>query len=436
MQTLRTTTAQQSQNITRLETRGTDLERQLALSLAQERAAKASLRTADNRNRALKEDMAKLKLSVTQIRSQCANDIRKRDSEIKRLKRHLEGRRGRDGTSGQVGVMVITPGAHKSQPSSLPANPAAGTENPAYSLKQETNAFLTALTQSLADENDALTSLIQTTLSTLRHLQGLPSSDDPSAGSAPGNPNVTLLTPPSYEILEADTTAVLSHLRSILTNPSFVPLEEVEIREDEIRRLHAGWEKMEARWRGAVAMMDGWRKRMVETGDTINLEDLRRGLTLDEEVAPSSSNQGDDSIDAAEAADGSLVSGGNQSLDSERDADEEEREDTPSPQLKHPVPAAREIGVGLFPALNILRPFSGNARRPPSPCKQSPQQDLPVPFPASEVDQLETFDSLSLEYDSTPSKKKVKPVSYSLLGIAWASAAVELIVYRDGAILI
>jgi len=412
MQTLRTTTAQQSQTMSKLETRSVDLERQLALSTAQERTVKASLRSADSRNRALREDMARLKLSVSQIRSQCANDVRKRDSEIKRLKRHLEGRRGRDGASSQVGVVVITPGAHKSQPSSnVSTNSASQAESATYSLKEETNAFLTQLTQSLADENDALTSLVQNTLSTLRHLQGLPSSGSPSE-NPPNDPNVTLLTPPSYGSLEIDTTSVLSHLRGLLTNPSFVPLEEVEIREDEIARLRAGWERMEARWRGAVAMMDGWRRRMVETGDTINLDDLRKGLTLGEEAVPSSSKQGGNDISANEAVDDSLVSASNQSFESERDGDEEgaESEGTPSPQPKHPASAGREVGVGIFPAPHVLQPFSGNARRSLSPRKTSPVQT--VPSPESEVDLLDTSDELALEYDATPSKKKGKPVSF------------------------
>lgn len=92
--------------------------------------------------------------------------------------------------------------------------------------------------------------------------------------------NTVMGGPPSYEALATSTDEVLEHLRGLLTNPSFVPIEEVEIREDEIQRLREGWEKMAARWKEAVALMDGWKKRMVDTGDTINLDDLRMGLNL------------------------------------------------------------------------------------------------------------------------------------------------------------
>ncbi|OCL13090.1 hypothetical protein AOQ84DRAFT_436555 [Glonium stellatum] len=86
--------------------------------------------------------------------------------------------------------------------------------------------------------------------------------------------------PTSYEALAADMEGVLENLRTLLTNPNFVPIDEVEMREEEIVRLREGWEKMEARWREAVSMMEGWRKRMVNGGDTINLEELKMGLGL------------------------------------------------------------------------------------------------------------------------------------------------------------
>ena len=228
--------------------------------------------------------MVRLKGTVAQIRAQCATDVRRRDGEIQKLKRHLEGRRGRDGNGGQVGVVVVMPGTSKGPQGKRNGEAEADFESPNYSLKQETTEFLTQLSQGLSDENDALISLVRGTLATLRSLQGL-------SGSGQGSemddtldlvdaPNIVVGGPPSYEALATSTDEVLEHLRGLLTNPSFVPLEEVEIREDEIQRLREGWETMAARWKEAVALMDGWKKRMVDTGDTINLDDLRIGLNL------------------------------------------------------------------------------------------------------------------------------------------------------------
>lgn len=229
--------------------------------------------------------MVRLKGTVAQIRAQCATDVRRRDGEIQRLKRHLEGRRGRDGNSGQVGVVVVTPSMSKGPQGKRSGEVEADLESPAYSLKQETTDFLTQLTQGLSDENDALIGLVRGTLATLRSLQGLSESVqgfDMDGDLEDMDAAKTVMSgPPSYEALATSTDEVLEHLRGLLTNPSFVPIEEVEIREEEIQRLREGWEKMAARWKEAVALMDGWKKRMVDTGDTINLDDLRMGLNLD-----------------------------------------------------------------------------------------------------------------------------------------------------------
>ncbi|KAF6226292.1 hypothetical protein HO133_009158 [Letharia lupina] len=284
LQTLRISSTQQTQIVTRLQNRNADLDRQLALTGAQERSARATLRSAETRNRALREEMVRLKGTVAQIRAQCATDVRRRDGEIQRLKRHLEGRRGRDGNGGQVGVVVVTPGMSKGPQGGRNAETEADLESPAYSLKQETTDFLTQLSQGLSDENDALIGLVRGTLATLRSLQGLsetrPRSEIDGSLEDVDAANTIMGGPPSYETLATSTDEVLEHLRGLLTNPSFVPLEEVEIREDEIQRLREGWEKMAARWKEAVALMDGWKKRMVDTGDTINLDDLRMGLNL------------------------------------------------------------------------------------------------------------------------------------------------------------
>lgn len=291
LQALRTSFAQQSQTVARLETSNGELNRQLALVYAQESVAKATLRSAENKTKALKEELTRLKGTVSQIRGQCAIDLRRRDGEIQKLKRSIEGRRGRDDNKVQTGAVVVKPGSYKAQQESMLVETDVDIESPDYSLKQETTEFLTQLIHGLSDENDALIALVKSTLQTLRNLQGLqtdPSSGQEQSGNSGTGPGSGVsAAPPSYEELAADTGEVLDHLRGLLTNPSFVPLEEVEVREEEIIRLREGWEKMETRWKEAIALMDGWRKRIVHTGDTINLEDLRIGLNLGSEIVPS-----------------------------------------------------------------------------------------------------------------------------------------------------
>ncbi|KAL8712061.1 MAG: hypothetical protein Q9225_007011 [Loekoesia sp. 1 TL-2023] len=285
LQALRSSSAQQTQSLARLEARNVDLERQFAVCNTQDQSAKKAVKQAEAKAKALEGEMLKLKGSVSHIRQQCAKDIRRRDQELARLKRHLEGRRGREGNGGQIGVTVITPGISKPPPGSRGLGNHVDLASSQYNLRQETTEFLTQLSQGLSDENDALIGLVRDTLSSLRHLQGLPQDPmlqphNPNDTSKSDFSNVIATAPPSYEALASSTEEVMANLHGLLTNPSFVPLEEVQIRDLEIQKLRGAWEKMEARWREAVALMDSWRKRMEHTGDTINLDDLKMGMDL------------------------------------------------------------------------------------------------------------------------------------------------------------
>lgn len=405
LQTLRTTTSQQAQTIARLESRNAELDRQVALSGAQERTAKATLRSAENRTRALREEMGRLKVTVAQIRGQCANDIRRRDGEISRLKRHLEVRRGRDGNGGQVGVVVVTPGlGGKAQRGGL-GHSAAGAEtdveSPQYSLKQETTEFLTQLSQSLSDENDALIGLVRSSLTTLRELQGLPASAFASSGGAQGasgmtddNTNVTLTPPTSFEALATDMDEVLEHLRGLLTNPSFVPIEEVEIREDEIVRLREAWEKMEARWREAVVLMDGWRKRMTESGDTINLDDLRMGLNLGTGFNVATDQEEEDPIAKEDEGDDVYLSGVEEessSLVLPAGSEELTRADTISENFTTAFPPRGGTSISDS---TVLSQRSGNARHN-SP-RRIPSNSVPVEDIKDRGDENVSADDIAL----------------------------------------
>lgn len=265
------------------------MARQISLCQSQERAAKAALRKAETSARALREEIVRLKTTVQQIRTACANDVRKRDVQIQRLKTHLTAQQ-RGNKTGLVGASItITPGMSNNgcNSNSVKEDEGPGVGDPEYSLKQETTEFLTQLSQSLSDENDNLIGLVRSTLATLKELQGLPESVQ-RAGQVnethieeDGSDNSMLhALPTSYDALATDMDRVLENLRVLLTNPNFVSMDEVEMREEEIIRLREGWVKMEARWKEAITMMEGWRKRMLNGGDTVNLDELKMGLGL------------------------------------------------------------------------------------------------------------------------------------------------------------
>ncbi|EAW10919.1 uncharacterized protein ACLA_065530 [Aspergillus clavatus NRRL 1] len=289
IRTLRTEDSQKMLEIEKLKTKTSELTRSLALAEAQERALKTNLSSADATIKALKEQIQRMKATVQQVRAQCANDIRKRDLEMQKLKSHLaERQRGkRDGLS--ITTININPAVDRTSKSRSLAG-GEGINEPGYSLKQETNEFLTELCQTLSDENDALIALARTTVQTLKDLQGLSHLEEEDEQYTNGTASTRTMKsshgpvstlPASCEELSGQMERVLEHLRTLLTNPSFVPLEEVEVRDDEIKRLREGWEKMETRWKQAVTLTDGWHKRIADGGDSVRPEELRLGLKLD-----------------------------------------------------------------------------------------------------------------------------------------------------------
>ncbi|KAI9759479.1 MAG: hypothetical protein M4579_002319 [Chaenotheca gracillima] len=308
----RSTETRTTTELERLRTRNADCDRQLSIALGQERAFKTTLRTAENANKSLREEMQRTRTMLQQVRTQCANDIRKRDVQIQKLKSHLTSQqRGTRAPSSNT-TINITPSASISAFAHTSREEGAPLDSSDYSLKQETTDFLTQLSQKLCDENDNLISLLRGSLNNLRTLQGLPSKssshglsqetsisgEDKALDDAHASANPFQTLPTSSDAFAAEMDEVLDHLRTLLTNPSFVPLEEVEVREEEIIRLREGWEKMEERWRDAVALMDGWRKRLASGGGSINIDDLRIGLSLSPvRMSKSGSNeQGENSL--------------------------------------------------------------------------------------------------------------------------------------------
>lgn len=232
-----------------------------------------------------------MKSLLTQARAACANEVRKRDRQIDGLKKALsDAGRVRGGNKNRDVLSISVTGEVGGDERGLPAG---ATQDEGYSLRLETNEFLTQLARGLSEENEGLLALVRRTVDSLRDMSGMErgaeSVNEAGAGAGAGaghhqdggNGEVQVMAAQkSAEELAAELEAIMEHLRTILTNPSFVPIEEVEVREEAINRLRAGLETMESRWKDAVHMIDGWRKRMVSSGKSVDMEDLQMGLRL------------------------------------------------------------------------------------------------------------------------------------------------------------
>lgn len=247
----------------------------MALHDAEEAALRSQLRAAEATIQKLKEEAARAKKLVAETRAACANEVRKRDRQIDGLKKAVtDAGRARGERKGNTITTVQVAGEIGAED----MNAGASTMDEGYNLRHETNGFLAQLAKGLSEENEALLSLIHKTGDSLKDMSGWDKQQD-AAGGRKGDSNaVVLATTP--EDMANDMTSVLEHLRTLLTNPSFVPLEEVVVREEEIFRLRDGWEKMETRWRDAVHLIDGWRRRMAAGGHPVDMEDLKMGLRL------------------------------------------------------------------------------------------------------------------------------------------------------------
>jgi len=264
--------------------------------------------------------------------------------------------------------------------------------DPAYSLKQETTEFLTQLSQSLSDENDNLIGLVRDTLLTLKKLQGLQvnaqrtsvATDSGITGESETGSDMLQVLPTSYDSLSKDMENVLQNLKSILTNPNYVPIEEVTHREEEIMRLREGWEKMEARWREAIVLMDGWRIRTLNGGDTINLEEIKMGLGLAEGIPAarymaSSADSSDSMVDehTEELDEGNSVEG--------ETYDSSSLDVVPEANASETQPGSR-TNAQAQPVLSALREANGNSSKSPRKVAFSTAQA--VDENVSEVDLL------------------------------------------------
>jgi len=295
--------AQESQRVLevqRLQSKNEELMRNMSTMEAQERTLRASARRAEAQVRELKEQMLKMKSTLDQVRAKCISDVRKRDVELEKLKAHLTGlQRGKRDASGMK-VNTLNP-----QPAMLGAREMRGGQdvNSAdWSLEKETNDFLAALVNETSTENVALRNIVGDAMVELKQLTGLDQEpqqtvheDGEDGIGIPGqyrksrqkdqSTQQEVLVPCDRLAMEMD--AVLDHCRTILRDPSFVSIEEVQIREAEIIKLREGWERMAGKWKEAVVMMDTWRRRMLDGGDSVNLEELSDiGLTKSMAVLP------------------------------------------------------------------------------------------------------------------------------------------------------
>lgn len=276
MTKIRNMRAEESQRLLefqRMQDKSIDLKNKAAAAEAQERSLRVDMRKLEVHIKELKEQASKMKSMMDQVRAKCVGDVKKRDAEIEKLRTHIAGlQRGKR----EASINYHTSGTAKREGRK-------GTEvnNKDWSIERESNDLLSAVMHETTTENVSLRKLLNETIETLRELTGLEGGenqlDETDGIGIPGQYRKSRQIAAdiaqanslvSCETLGERLVTVIEHCRSILKDPSFVPIEEVQIREEEIVKLRVGWEKMADRWREAVIMMGQWKQRMYEEGNS------------------------------------------------------------------------------------------------------------------------------------------------------------------------
>lgn len=403
---LRADDTRKNAEIDRLKEKSEENARGTVQAQAAERTAKDELKKVERSLKSLQDQSARLKTTLAQVKTQCANDVRKRDLELARLKTHLQGQQRGNKAAGAAPSITIAGGARRKQAFDASVR---DLRDPEYSLKQETTEFLTQLSQGLSDENDGLLSLLRDAVGTMKDLLGLPANALPvdsaigSRGSGDGvvdsKDNMLNALPTSYEALASDLENTMTHLKRILTNPNFVTVEEVEMREEEIMRLRQGWEHMEKRWKELLLVMQGWQERM-HTGETINLNDLQRGMVF---LSP----EREERQHAGAEQDQSFAEGDVSDIRLPDDSGIDESSVIPEPPRMS----------GSLTDLNnskrkrdLLEPPATFDLRPPGTSQTSPAKHTTVPFLEPELDYEEQEDLAELEAElDEPSEHPSEP---------------------------
>jgi hypothetical protein len=372
-------------DLQRLQDKNADLGRQAAAAEAQQRTLKEAARKAEIQAKELKDQMLKMKSTLDQVRAKCLSDVRKRDVELEKLKAHLANmQRGKKEASG----MKINAINFQPEIKGRERRNGQDVNNADWGLEKETNNFLAAVLNETSTENVSLRRIVVETMDMLRHLTdlkqacenaedeeedgiGIPGQYRKSRREAAEAAKDPSLVP--VDNLAEQMSLILQHCQSILKDPSFVPIEEVQIRDEEIVKLRAGWEKMANRWKEAVTMMDNWRRKKVEEGKGISGQDLS-DLEFGKSIATLPNGQpvfsADDELSQILYENSHLEVVEEQSELSDHHAFTEEAdgesdlEIPPEPASKRRVSISRRAGI-LGKAVRPLQPVDINGNRSP-----------------------------------------------------------------------
>ncbi|KAI5858794.1 Afadin and alpha-actinin-binding-domain-containing protein [Tricharina praecox] len=295
---LRNTETKQTSTIETMKEKIAELERKNGHLESQARSMTTTLRTTESSAKSLRDEALRLKSLLAQVRTQAANDVRKRDMQITKMKERLNDTRR--GARPAASTIVIKTGdkpvrgtvrEYDALGESVQSSTAAAAA--AKALSDDTTDFLTTLSQQLADENDNILALVRQCLSTLKAVQGLPDDDHnpQTEEEAEGALNPVVAPPANLESLSMELDTVIGSLQELLNQPDYVPVEELAEKNEELAEKNEEINLLTQRntvlyeeWKKAIDLLDEWNQGLLNSVQ--NPEDAEGSGPTSDPTAP------------------------------------------------------------------------------------------------------------------------------------------------------
>lgn len=257
--------------VSRLNAKLDACEKQVWQAEHKNNALQTALAAAKKSRDEFRTTFSQLKLVVQKSRLQCANELRKRDMEISRLKERLLDPKKVKTVTGISGTLSKSYNSFKST-----AGGGANTvqHNSGQSAKESTVQEVVRLNQQLVLESSTLLDMLYRIYQEFIDMVYSPSlAEKIPELSAVGLPDSAGVSERALRAEELGQRIVvcIEEVRNIIYSPDFVSISEMREKEKEISDLREQLRDMTANWQKAMNSVEEWKKYLAkaEKRDTI-----------------------------------------------------------------------------------------------------------------------------------------------------------------------
>lgn len=225
-----------------------------------------------------KDQVGRLKNIVKQHRQQFANELRRRDMQIGKLKERLQDTTRRTKTlSGVSGTLSKSYNSY-----STTALSSVVENNESTDSIDSVSSELASMNNSLVAENNALLVMLHEIRDSLSFVTDETHSNIISQESAtynenPQNSTEVLIRCKSTEELKEEVSDCVDYIKQALHSPNYVSVVELKEKETEIQKLKDQLSDANTNWQKAISTMDQWKKYRENRDKSMQPRVIREG---------------------------------------------------------------------------------------------------------------------------------------------------------------